>query len=136
VNIGVWAIDYLAVGIQSSYYYTNNLKVSSYTDTYSYTDSTQMFTSSSSSTNSALAVAMSLIYSWILWKASLIVFSYQIVSREEGKGLRVGTVITLLLVLLTIDILLTIFALSFYNDYIFFGAYVIFTVVVGLVNCK
>ncbi len=79
---------------------------------------------------------MSLIYSWLLWKLSLVVFSYEVISREEGRGLRVGTTITLLAVLVSLDILLTIFALSFYNDVIFFAAFIIFAAIVGLVNSK
>jgi hypothetical protein len=42
----------------------------------------------------------------------------------------------LLAVLVTLDILLTIFALSFYNDVIFFAAFILFSAIVGLVNSK
>jgi hypothetical protein len=42
----------------------------------------------------------------------------------------------LILVLLTVDILLTIFALSFYNEYLFYGFYVVFGGIVVLVNAK
>ncbi len=136
INIGVWAIDYLAVGTQASYYYSNIFQISGYTDTAAYTDSTAMFSTLSNGPNSAVGVAMSLIYSWLLWKLSLMVFTYQVVSREEGSGLRIGTVVTLVLVLLTLDILLTIFGLSFYSDYLFYAFYVVFGAVVVLVNAK
>ena len=132
----MWAIDYFAVGIQASYYYTNAFRVSSYTDTATYTDSTQMFTNNSNALNSPVAVAMSLVYSWILWKLALIVFTFQVVSREEGNGLRIGTIVTLAAILLVMDVLLTIFALSFYNDYIFYGIYCVLAVIVAAVNCK
>lgn len=132
----MWAIDYFAVGVQASYYYTNAFRVSSYTDTATYTDSTQMFTTSSKAVNSPVAIAMSLVYSWILWKLALIVFTYQVVSREEGSGLRIGTIVTLAAILLVMDILLTIFALSFYNDYIFYGIYSVLAAIVVAVNCK
>lgn len=140
INVAIWAIDYYAVSVQASYFYNNAMTVSSYTDITSamatYTDSTKMFGSSTNSSGSPIAVAMSLIYSWILWKISLIVFSWHSVSREEASGLRIGTIVTLILVLLAFDILLTIFALNVYNDYIFYAAYVLFASVVVLVNAK
>lgn len=105
-------------------------------DIVSYTDSTYIFAGNSTGTNSPIAVAMSLVFSWILWKLSLIVFCYHIISREEGKGLRIGTALALLISLLGIDIVLTIFALNFYNDYVFYGAFTVLAVIVSLVNCK
>lgn len=83
INIGMWAIDYYAVGTQASYYYSNSFTVSAYTDTISpfYTDSTAMFNTLAKGPNSAVGVAMSLIYSWLLWKLSLMVFAYHVVSR-------------------------------------------------------
>lgn len=132
----MWAIDYFAVGIQASSYYTVSSTVSSYTDNTGITDSSLLFTTSSNTVNSPVAVAMSLIYSWLLWKLSLVVFCYEVISREEGKGLRIGTTITLLGVLVTLDILLTIFALSFYNDALFFAAFVVLSAIVGAVNAK
>lgn len=136
INLGIWAIDYYAVGTQASYYYNSNFKVSSYTDATIYSDSTQMFTTSTNSPGSPVGVAMSLIYTWILWKFALIAFAYQVISREEKNGLRIGTIVTLILVLLAFDILLTIFALTYYNDYIFFAAFALFASVVVLVNAR
>lgn len=140
INVGMWAIDYFAVGAQASYFYSNAFKVSTYLDIASvvstYTDSTQMFNNSSNGPGSPLGVAMSLIYSWVLWKFPLIVFTYKLVSKEESVKLRVGTWLTLIVVLLAFDILLTIFALSFYNDYIYFAAYTLFSGIVVLVNAK
>ena len=81
INIAMWAIDYYAVGTQASYYYSNAVRVSSFTDAVAYVDSTSMFTNFSNGPNSAAGVAMSLIYSWVLWKSALIVFTYHIVSR-------------------------------------------------------
>jgi hypothetical protein len=82
INIGVWAIDALAVGTQASYYYYNVFRISGYTDTVAYTDSTQMFSNFANGPNSPVGVAMSLIYSWVLWKFSLMAFAYQAISRE------------------------------------------------------
>jgi hypothetical protein len=83
INIGLWAIDYFAVGTQASYYYSNAFSISPFTDTMyaSYTDSTGMFNNFINGPNSAVGVAMSLIYSWLLWKLSLMVFAYHVVSR-------------------------------------------------------
>jgi hypothetical protein len=136
VYLAVWAIDYFAVGVQASYFYNNAMTVSSYTNSVAYADSTQMFTTNVNGPGSPVGVAMSLIYSWILWKAALIVFAYQSVSKEESQGLRIGTIVTLVLVLLAFDILLTIFALNTYNDIIFFAAFIVFSTVVALVNAK
>lgn len=41
-----------------------------------------------------------------------------------------------LVILLAIDILLTIFASSFYNDWIFYAAYVVLTLIVAIINNK
>jgi len=83
INIGMWAIDYYSVGTQASYYYSNSFKVSSYTDAtaIAYTDSTTMFNNFSNGPNSAVGVAMSLIYSWVLWKFALIAFTYHTISK-------------------------------------------------------
>ena len=35
-----------------------------------------------------------------------------------------------------LPVLLTIFGLSFYNDYIFYGIYTVLAVIVAAVNCK
>lgn len=140
INIGMWAIDYFAVGVQASFFYNNTVPVSSYIDIASvyatYTDSTKIFSTSATSPGAPVAVAMSLIYSWVLWKFPLIVFTYKLISREESAKLRIGTWVTLIAVLLALDVLLTIFALNYYNDYIYYAAYIVFSVVVVLVNAR
>lgn len=50
--------------------------------------------------------------------------------------MRIGTVVTLLLVLLAIDILLTVFVPDFFADYIFFSIFIIFALIVSVVNCQ
>jgi hypothetical protein len=81
LNIGVWAIDYFAVQIQASYYYSKNATISSFIDTAAQTSVANLFSSNTNGISSALSVSMSLIYSWILWKLPLIVFSYHLVSK-------------------------------------------------------
>jgi len=78
---------------------------------------------------------MGLIYSWVLWKFPLVIYSFHLISkREEGAGVKYGTFIGMIIVLLAIDILLTIFALSIYNEYMYFGANFILTLIVALIN--
>jgi hypothetical protein len=133
VNIGMWAIDYFAVGVQASHYYTTAYSVSSAVDVSTYSSSTAVF--GSTNTNDVLPIAMSLIYSWVLWKFPLIVYSYHLIEKKvEGKGVKIGTFVGLIVVLLAIDIVLTIYLLSIYNEYMFFGAYVLFTLIVAIVN--
>jgi hypothetical protein len=82
-----------------------------------------------------VSVAMSLVYSWLLWKLPLIVYSYNLIEkREEGKGIKYGTYIGLIIILLAVDILLTVFVLPVYNEYIFYGIYVILTLLVAIIN--
>lgn len=48
--------------------------------------------------------------------------------------LRIVSCVALFVVLLVLDIVLTIYALSFYGDWIFFGAYVVLGLIVVLIN--
>lgn len=50
--------------------------------------------------------------------------------------MKIGTVVTLLLVLLAVDILLTVFVPEFFADYIFFSIYIVLALVVSVVNCQ
>ena len=106
-------LDYYAVEKQSSIYYYNNYTVLTAVDTTAYTDSTTMF--GTEDPHDAKGKAMSLVYSWILWKLPLLVYVFHLTEHQQSKGLRFGTVIAEGLVLLTVDILLTVFALSFYG---------------------
>lgn len=81
LNIGVWAIDYFAVQIQASYYYSKDAKISTFVDTSPPATVSAMFSGSSNGFNSVISVSMSLVYSWLLWKLPLIVFSYHLVSK-------------------------------------------------------
>ena len=46
LNIGVWAIDYFAVKIQASYYYSKDAKLSSFIDVVAPATVSAMFTGS------------------------------------------------------------------------------------------
>jgi len=127
----LWALDFFAIGRQASNYYSSNFSISSAIDSVTYTDSTAIVANSSDT----LGIAMGLIYSWVLWKFPLVIYSFHLISkREEGAGVKYGTFIGMIIVLLAIDILLTIFALSIYNEYMYFGANFILTLIVALIN--
>ena len=107
INIGVWALDFFVVKkTQQSFYYLAGYTVASSLDGTTYASSDLVVTDS----HSTLSVAMGLVYSWLLWKLSLMVYSYHLISNSEGKILRIGTFIALAVVILGLDILLTIFA--------------------------
>lgn len=77
IYIGVWAVDYFAIQRQASYYYKSAKTVSSATDGTPYGDSTLMFTTSDPF--DTLGIAVSLIYSWVLWKLPLVVYCYHLI---------------------------------------------------------
>jgi len=132
VYIGVWAVDYFAIQRQASYYYKNAFTASSTIDVVSYSDSTQIF----STTNAfdTLGITVSLAYSWVLWKAPLVIYSYHLIEQQESKVLKFVCFIGEFIILLAIDVLLTIFASSFYNDWLFYAAYFVLTLIVAIVN--
>jgi len=78
---------------------------------------------------------MSLVFSWVLWKFSLIIYTFHITSKEESSNLRIGTVVTLFFVLVGADIVCTIF-LNFYNDYLFLACYLLLSIIIVAVNCN
>ena len=131
INVGIWALDYYSIKRQYSYYYYNTTTAYPYIDTNTYTDSTSIFTTTDP--NDTVGVVVGIAYSWILWKGPITVYALHLSSMHESKGLRFGTWIAEVLVLLAMDILLSIFAKSFYGDWIFFGAYVMLTLIVALV---
>ena len=133
INVGVWAIDYFGTKIQHSYYYESNYAVSSTMDGNTYTDATNIY---SESTGTPKAVAMSLIFSWILWKGALLIYALHLIINCESKALKIGTYIALLALILTIDILLTSFAKKYWRDYAFYGVTVLLIMIVSLVNNK
>jgi hypothetical protein len=80
--IGVWAIDYFVFQRQASYYYKNTSLVSLNTDNTGITDSTLLFATSINSPFDTVGVAMSLVYSWVLWKGPLVVYGYHLIEKQ------------------------------------------------------
>ena len=132
VFVGVWAIDYFAVGRQYSYYYSNSTTMSAAIDSSTYTDSTVIF--SPNDPTDTLSVAMGLLYSWLLWKGPLCVYVLQLTSNQMSKGVRIGSFVAMVVLCLAGDILLSIFARSFHGDWIYYGLFVLLATVVVLVN--
>ena len=86
IFMGMWAIDTYATGnVQSSYYYKNEFSVSTNLDISTviatYSNSSSIFNGRTNGYNSTIAVVMSLVFSWVFWKMSLIVYTYHIASR-------------------------------------------------------
>jgi hypothetical protein len=79
INIGVWAIDYFAVGIQASNYYSSAYAVSTLADITTYADSTLIFATSTTSLSDPLSIAMSLVFSWVLWKLPLVIYTFNLI---------------------------------------------------------
>ena len=130
--IGVWAVDYFAVGRQYSYYYYNSVIVSSAVDTAAHASSQTMF--GTADFTDTLSIAMGLLYSWLLWKGPLCGFVLHLTAEQTSKGMRIGTFAGLVVLCLAGDILLTIFAKSFHGEWIYYGLFTILAVVVVLIN--
>lgn len=132
INIGIWAIDYNAVSRQASIYYYNTFTVSSYVDTTTYANSNSMFPTSNPF--DTLGTAMSLVYSWVLWKGPILIYVLHLIEHQESKIIKIVTFAAEVAILLAIDILLTIYASSFWNEWIYYGAFVLLSLTVTLVN--
>ena len=63
-------------------------------------------------------------------------YTYHVISDSESKGLRMGTFIVMLFILLTMDILLSAFAKLYWRDYAFIGVAIILMLIVAVVNAK
>ena len=88
IYVGIWAISKYAVTVQASYYYSVSHKISSYIEVDPNNpacdqniDTTVVSTSlySSSDIKTAQAVALSLIFSWLMWKLPLAMFMLHLI---------------------------------------------------------
>lgn len=131
-NLAAWGVTYYVVYRQYSYYYFNQTLVSTYVDSVSYGDSRTIF--GTSDPTDTLAITMGLVYSWLLWKLPFVAYAVQLTGEQPSKGLRIGSCLALLLVLLGADVLLTLFAKGFYGEWIFYAIYSLLTVAVVVVN--
>ena len=81
-----------------------------------------------------LGTAMSLVYSWVLWKGPILIYVLHLIEHQESKIIKIVTFAAEVAILLAIDILLTIYASSFWNEWIYYGAFVLLSLTVALVN--
>ena len=77
---------------------------------------------------------MSLLFSWVMWKFPLSMFSLALAWPNQNKIIRFVTWGISVLVLLLVDILLTIFAKEFYKQYMFFVINGILAMIVSVLN--
>lgn len=78
INIGIWAIDTYAIKRQYSYYYYNSMTFAASIDTTAYTSGAAMF--SPDDPTDTLSIAMGIIYGWVLWKASLLIYVLHLIA--------------------------------------------------------
>lgn len=127
VYVGIWAISTLLVTSQTSYYYTTEYPLSPYIEVNSQPpttcDSTVYRTIESSlgfftsaQLTDAKTIALSLIYSWLMWKLPLAVFMLHIIYDTVNS--RIAKYVTwaiAVLLMLAADIVLTIFIPTIYT---------------------
>jgi hypothetical protein len=87
-----------------------------------------------SEVNDVSSVALSLLYSWIMWKLPLIVFSFKIVDNKVNHWIKYTTFGSFFIILLLVDILITAFQLARYPDWIYYCVYVFLTLVLICLN--
>ncbi len=80
IYIGVWAIDYFAVKRQASYFYKNPTTFSPAIDSTTHLSLTSLF--GGVDPFDTLGVAISLVYSWVLWKGPLLVYCFHLIELQ------------------------------------------------------
>jgi hypothetical protein len=127
VYVGIWAISTLLVTSQTSYYYTTEYPLSPYIEVNSQSpttcDSTVYRTIESSlgfftsaQLKDAKTIALSLIFSWLMWKLPLAVFMLHIIyDTVNSRIVKYVTWAIAVLLMLAADIVLTIFIPTIYT---------------------
>lgn len=127
VYVGIWAISTLLVTSQISYYYTTEYPLSPYIEVNSQSpttcDSTVYRTIESSlgfftsaQLKDAKTIALSLIFSWLMWKLPLAVFMLHIIyDTVNSRIVKYVTWAIAVLLMLAADIVLTIFIPTIYT---------------------
>lgn len=127
VYVGIWAISTMLVTSQTSYYYTTEYPLSPYIEVNSQSpttcDSTVYRTIESSlgfftsaQLKDAKTIALSLIFSWLMWKLPLAVFMLHIIyDTVNSRIVKYVTWAIAVLLMLAADIVLTIFIPTIYT---------------------
>ena len=77
---------------------------------------------------------MSIIFSWIMWKLPLSIFTLSLAWSNENKKIRFATWGVSVAILVALDILLSAFAPKFYGPYIFFAANFVIAPIISAIN--
>jgi hypothetical protein len=80
------------------------------------------------------AVALSLLFSWVMWKLPLTVFTLEAIKEKNHSIQRYMAYGFFVILLLLIDIMATIFRPEGYHDWIFFVIYVVLSLILVVVN--
>ena len=82
------------------------------------------------------AVALSLIFTWLMWKLPLLMFTLSLIWENENKIIKFGSWGALVLIMLILDIVLSAAASKQYGEYIFYIIYAVLTVGVVVFNYR
>jgi hypothetical protein len=77
---------------------------------------------------------LSLLFSWVMWKLPLAVFTLKVIRKKKQKMLNYATWIFFVLLILLIDIMATVFRPEGYQDWIYFIIYLFWSFVLVIVN--
>ena len=80
------------------------------------------------------SIALSLFFSWLMWKLPLTIFTLKILRHKSHQVLRYSTFGFYLVLLLLIDIMTTVFQPQGYPDWIFFLIYFILSIILIGIN--
>ena len=80
------------------------------------------------------AVALSLLFSWLMWKLPLTVFTLEAIKQKNRSMQRYSSYGFFVILLLLIDVMATIFRPEGYHDWIFFVIYVALSLILVVVN--
>lgn len=124
VYVGVWAVERFALNHEvASHYYEKG---------YSWSDAVPTIYQVKQPFN-AKSIALELVLQWVMWKAPLMLFTYNCLRLNEGKVKWILLGVTAA-ICLAADIVLTIFLSSIYNNMMYFGLFSLFTVIASAVG--
>jgi hypothetical protein len=141
--IAIWAISRYAVTHISSYYYNVSHRYSpSISGNHTANGCSLSATPSKNTANfasdpqlrAADSVALSLIYSWIMWKLPFSLFILHLAFEQPNRILKYVSWAISLVLMLAVDLLLTIFVYNYYQEYMFFAFSAVLGIAVSMIN--
>jgi len=82
----------------------------------------------------AQAVALSLLFSWLMWKLPLSLFILHLAFEQPNRILKYVSWSISLVIMLTVDLLLTVFISTVYQDYMFYCFTAVIAIIISLIN--